>query len=46
MGIRRGAEVEMRSRLTEEISNYERMTLHLLVPCDIQKERGKYTEEE
>lgn len=37
MGIRRGAGVEMRSRLTEEISNYERMTLHLLVHCDIQK---------
>lgn len=37
MGISGGAEVEMRWRLTEEISNYERMTLHLLVRCDIQK---------
>jgi hypothetical protein len=37
MGIRGGAGVEMRWRLTEEISNYERMTLHLLVHCDIQK---------
>jgi hypothetical protein len=37
MGIRRGAGVEIRSRLTEEISNYERIALHLLVHCDIQK---------
>ena len=37
MGIRRGAGVEMRWRLTDGISNYERMTLHLLDRCDIQK---------